>query len=139
MTNDEWCGKAQFVIRHSENEHSALRPNLLRAWISGESRLVTLDQFLDASRVGFVVAMARQRIRAAGRFNQNVRPDEPGFDVNGSDLAHADADFIALEPGALVPGDGLLVHFNIGREKEISLGPAARLKYFSRHIPGASP
>jgi len=44
------------------------------------------------------MAVTDQRIAAAGRFNQNIRPDDSRFDVNGRHLRDADADFILAEP-----------------------------------------
>src|ERR1039457_4961132 len=48
-----------------------------------------LNQFPDAARVSLSVSMTRQRIGAAGGFNQNVRPNDSGLDVNGRDLGDA--------------------------------------------------
>jgi len=79
------------------------------------------------------VAVTRQRIAAAGRLNQNVRPNDSRLDVNGRDFGDADADFVAAEPRSLATDNRLVRHFDNGGKKKIAMRPAARLKYFRSH------
>ena len=72
--------------------------------------------------------MTGQRICAACGLNQDVRPDDARFDVDGSDLCDADAHFIAAEPRALVPDDRLVRHLDDGGEQEIPARKPACLK-----------
>ena len=74
-----------------------------------------------------------QRIAAAGRFDQDVCPEDPGFDVDGRDLEDADADFVLAEPRTFMPDDGLVGHFDDRGEKMIPVRPATRLKDFRIH------
>ena len=90
--------------------------------------LVVLDQFLDANSVGLRVSVTRQWIRASGGFDEDVRPEDAGLDVDGSDFADADADFVAAEPRTLPACNGLLVDFDDGWEKKIAARPTAGLK-----------
>src|SRR5215831_13822900 len=101
---------------------------LLRLFLFRVERLVVLDQFLDANSVGLRVPMTRQWIRSTGGFDEDVRPENAGLDVNGSDLADADADLVAAEPRTLPACDRFLVDFDDGWEKEIAARPTAGLK-----------
>ena len=74
------------------------------------------------------MTVARQWIRSSGGFDEDVRPEDAGFDMDGSDLADADADFVATEPRTLAACDGFLVDFDDRWEKEIAARPAAGLK-----------
>ena len=76
------------------------------------------------------MAVTRQRVAAAARLDQNVRPDDAGFDMHRRDLADADADFVLAEPRPLVPDDRLVRNFDHGGEKVISHRPTAGLKNF---------
>lgn len=44
------------------------------------------------------MALASERVRTAARFNQDIRPDDASFDVNGGDLVDADADLVFAKP-----------------------------------------
>jgi hypothetical protein len=90
-------------------------------------------QLPDATRIGFPVTMARQRVAAAGGFNQNIRPDESRFDVDGRNLGDTDTDFVAAEPRAFVADDRPVRHLDDGGEKKISMRPPARLKCLRSH------
>src|SRR5208282_2569532 len=92
-----------------------------------------LNQFPDAPRVGLSVSMTRQRIGAAGGFNQNVSPNDSGLDVDGRDLADADADFVTAEPRAFVADDGLVRHLDDGGKQEIPVRPPACLECLRCH------
>ena len=108
---------------------------------AGHTSLRRFYQLTDATGVGFRVAVTRQRVAATGRFNQNVRPKDSSFDVNGRHLGDADADFVLAELRSLVPDDRLVRHFDDGGKKEIPARPTARLKCFRSHdrIIGQSP
>ena len=97
---------------------------------AGEVGLGVFDQFFDANRVSFVMAMADERIRAAGGFNQYLGPNQTSLDVDRGDFADADGHFIHAKPGAFAPGNRLVGDLNICGEKEIALGPTTRLEDF---------
>lgn len=79
------------------------------------------------------MAMAGERVRAAAGFDQDVRPDEARLDVDGGDLADADAYLVPAEPRALVADDRPVRHLNDGAKQMIAAGPAARLESFRCH------
>lgn len=54
--------------------------------------------------------------------------------MNGSDFGDANADVIVAEQGAFVARDGFVGDFDGGREKEVSLGPAAGFENLGWHI-----
>jgi hypothetical protein len=81
------------------------------------------------------MAVARQRIAAAGRLDQNIRPENSRLDVDGRDLGDADADFVLAEPRPLVPDDRLVRDLDDRREKPIPGRQPARLKCFRSHEP----
>jgi hypothetical protein len=53
----------------------------------GHFCLVSLDQILDSQGIGLVMAVAGERIGAAGGLNQDVGPDQAGVDMDRSHLA----------------------------------------------------
>ena len=76
------------------------------------------------------MAVACQRVAAAGRFNQNVRPNDSRLDVNGRNLRDADADLVAAKPRPFMPDDRLVRHLDNRGEKKIAARQPARLKCF---------
>ena len=76
------------------------------------------------------MAVACQRVAAAGRFNQNVRPNDSRLDVNGRNLRDADADLVAAKPRPFMPDDRLVRHLDNRGEKKIAARQPARLKSF---------
>src|SRR5438046_2503250 len=80
-----------------------------RSAFSGQIYLRILHQFLDPKRIRLGVAMTRQRIGAAGRLDQYIRPDDPGFDMHRRHLAQADADLVEPEPRAFATADRLVI------------------------------
>lgn len=105
---------------------------LLLAQVNPAS-LKVLNQVADAFGVGFGVTVAFERVRPPAGLNEDVRPDKPGLDVNGSDLGNADADFVLLKPGAFAADDRQFRDLNDGGKKKISPGPAAGCESFRRH------
>ena len=79
------------------------------------------------------MAVARQRVGAAGRFNQDFRPENSRLDMHRRDLGNADADFVLAEPRTLVTDDRLIRHLDDGGKQEIPARPPAGLKCFRRH------
>jgi len=79
------------------------------------------------------MAVTPQRVGAAGRFNQDFRPENSRPDMHRGDLGNADAHFVLAEPRTLVPDDRLVRHFNEGGKQEIPARPPAGLKSFRRH------
>jgi len=77
--------------------------------------------------------VTRQRIAAAGGFDQNIRPDDAGLDVDGRHLGDADADFVAAEPRPFASDDRLVRHLDDGGKQEIPMCPTACLKSFRSH------
>lgn len=92
-----------------------------------------LDELTDALRVGFTVAVAGQRIAAAAGFDENVRPDHAGLDVDRRDLGNGDADFVLTEPRAFAADDRLVRDFNNGAEQMIAARPPAGFENLRRH------
>ena len=95
--------------------------------------MIVFDELLDAARVRFGVSVTGQRIAAAGRFDQDIRPQDAGLDVDGSNFVDADADFIDAEPGAFVPNHRLVGNFDAGWEKRIALRPTTGLENIGCH------
>ena len=79
------------------------------------------------------MAVTGERVRAAAGFDQDVRPDDARLDVDGRDLADADADLILAEPRTLVADDRLVRHLNDGAKQMIPPRPAACLESFRCH------
>ena len=76
------------------------------------------------------MAAADQGIAAAGRFNQDVRPEDSGPDMNRSYLGDVDADFVLADPGTFMPDDRPVRHLDDGGEKKITARQPARFKGF---------
>jgi hypothetical protein len=91
------------------------------------------DQFADALGIGLFVAMASERVGAAAGFDEDIRPNHPDFDMDGSNAGNADAHFVLAEQGALVADDGLVRDFNDGGEEKIPSRPATCSKCFRNH------
>ena len=79
------------------------------------------------------MAVAGERVGAATGFNQYVRPDNAGLDVDGGNLVDADTDLVLAKPRTLVTDDGIVRHLDDCGEDVISAGPAAGLKHFRIH------
>ncbi len=79
------------------------------------------------------MAMAGDRIGAAGGFNKDIGPNHAGANMDGGDFGDADGHFVTTEPGAFVSRNGFVADFNPGREKEIPPRPATRSKHFGWH------
>ena len=77
--------------------------------------------------------LAGQRVGTAGGFDDNFRPDHAGFDMNGGNFGHADADLISPEPAALLAGDRLFADLNKGWKNKIASGPPTGLERFNGH------
>src|SRR6266850_2037669 len=90
----------------------------------GHVSLRRLDQFFNSLGVAFFVAVTGQWVRAARGLDQNLRPNQPGLDVYGSDFANAHAHFIHAEPGAFAAAHRLVTHLDVSGEKEIAARPA---------------
>ena len=95
--------------------------------------LHVLDEVADALGIGFLMAMAFERISPASGFDEDVGPNQSSFDVDGGDFGYADADFVLVEPRALAADDGEFCDFDDGGEEKISLGATAGCKRFRRH------
>lgn len=91
------------------------------------------NKLADALRVGFAVAVAGERIAAAGGFNEDVRPDHAGLDVHGRDFGDGHADLVLAEPRRLAADDGAVVDFDDGAEEMIATRPPAGFENFRRH------
>jgi len=83
--------------------------------------------------VGFGMAVASERVRATAGFNQDVRPENTGFDVDGGDFGDADADLIFAKPRTFVTDDSLIRHFDDCWKKMVSTSPPASAKDFRIH------
>lgn len=79
------------------------------------------------------MTVAGQWVGAAAGFNQDVRPDKPGFDMDGGHLGNADADFILAEPGPFMSDDGLVGNLDDGGKEMIAAGPAAGFEFLRLH------
>lgn len=95
--------------------------------------LRVLNQIANALGIGFPVAVAFERIGSAAGFDEDVRPNQPGVNVNGRDFGNADADFIPVNPRALAADDGKRRDLDHSGKKEISACPAAGFKNFLGH------
>src|ERR1017187_7145704 len=116
---------------NTKTPHAFMISSLLHS--AGHTSLRRFYQLTDAAGIAFCVAVTRQRVAAAGRFNQNVRPKDAGLDVDGRDLGDADADFVLAEPRPFAADDRLVRHFDDGGKQEIPARPTARLKCFRSH------
>ena len=100
---------------------------------SHEFGLRVLDQFFDSARVCFAMAPTGDWIGPAGRFDQDFRPDEPGFDVHRRHLRDAHAHLIHPEQRPFPSRHRFVAHLDISRKEQVALGPAARFKNFNGH------
>src|ERR1035438_153921 len=96
--------------------------------------LIAFEQFLNAPGVPFAVAVAGQRIAAAGGFNDNSGPDQSGLDMHRSDFLNADADLVAAEPGALAPQHGSVSDFDDCGKKMVARCPSAGFECLGCHV-----
>ena len=72
-------------------------------------------------------------IAAATGFDQDVRPDQAGFDMHRRDFDDADADLILAEPRTFVADDRPVVHLNDRAEKVVAFRPPACFENFRIH------
>src|SRR5665213_982955 len=120
--------RGQAVSRHRETSTPAIL-----FFPAIQISLRRFNQLTNPPRVRLFVTVTRQRVAAAARFDQNIRPDDPRLDMHRRDLGDADADLVLAEPRALVPDDSLVRHLDDGGEKKISVRPAARFEKFRSH------
>ena len=92
-----------------------------------------LDQHADALRIAFRMAVARERIAAAAGFDEDVRPNHAGLDVNGRDFGNGDADLVFAEPRGLAADDRLVRDFDDGAKQMVAARPPAGFENFRRH------
>lgn len=92
--------------------------------------LVALDQVANAARVGFVMAMAGQRVGPGGGLNDDIGPNHTGRNVHRRDLRHGDAFLIAAKKTGFDSADALRVDLDAGGEKQVSPRPSACDKNF---------
>jgi hypothetical protein len=95
-------------------------------FLNARLRLVSLDQTADALRIGFAVAVTGNRIGAARGFDDDLGPEDAGGNMDGGNLRHGDALFVAAKQPRLDPGDALRTDDQTRREEEIALRPTAR-------------
>lgn len=117
----------------NRREKSAQFDSLLALSQINYVSLEVLNEVADAFGVAPGVSVAGERIGPAARFNENVRPNQPGFDVDGRDFGNADADFILAKPGTFAADDGKLRDFNDGGKEEVATRPMTGFKNFRRH------
>ena len=79
------------------------------------------------------MAVTAHRIRAAGRFDQDLRPDQARLDVNGSDFGDRDAHLILAEPGTFAARHRFIADFKNSWKQKVTSSPTAGLESFSRH------
>src|SRR5450755_417705 len=85
-----------------------------------------LDELLDPVCVLLAVTVARNRVRPAGTFGQDVRPEEPGLDMHRSNFLEGDGHLIRREPAWLLTDDSGGGHLDDGRKEKVSGRPPAR-------------
>jgi len=103
------------------------------AGFAGVFSLCVFDEFFDTLSVGFGMAVAADGIAAAGRFDQDIGPDEACSDVNGSDFGDAHAFLILAEKGSLAARDGFIADLDVGRKEEVAFSPTAGFEGLERH------
>src|ERR1051326_7714549 len=81
------------------------------------------------------MAVAGNWITAAGRLNQDVRPNKAGFNVDGSHLRDADAFFVSGEKRAFAARHRFIAHFDVSWKKQVAFGPAAGFESLNCHRP----
>ena len=62
------------------------------------------------------MTVAGERVGAAGRFNQDFRPNQARLDMHRSDLADINRHLVLTEPRTLPSGDRLVVDLNVSGE-----------------------
>jgi hypothetical protein len=107
----------------------------------GQGGLGVFHQFLHPLGIRLGMAVTAHWIGAARRFDQNIRPDHAGFDVDGGDLADGDAHLILAEPGTFASGNGFIADLDNGRKEQIALRPPTGTEDFCWHTesPNVSP
>src|SRR3954447_12998951 len=86
-------------------------------------RLVGFDQIANTLRIALAVSMAGDGVRAACRFNHDLRPENTCLDMNRSDLRDRNALLIAPEQAGLRADHTLRAHHEPGGKEEIALRP----------------
>ena len=92
-----------------------------------------LHEGANALGIFFGVTVAGERVGAAAGFDQDIRPQEAGLDVDGSHFVDADADFIDAEPGALASNYRPLGDFDARGKKKVALCPTTGLENLGCH------
>lgn len=103
------------------------------SWSSSKFGLGIFNQFLDALRIGFGVAMAADGIAAARGFDQDFGPNEAGFDVHRRNFRDAHAFLVHAEECAFAASDRLVAHLDVGGKEKVALGPAAGFESLDWH------
>ena len=88
-------------------------------------RLKAFDKVANAQCICFPMPVAGDGIRASGRFDQNVRPQNARRNLHRCYLGSGNAFFAAAEHPPFYPSDSQRIDYNPSREKKVSLGPAA--------------
>jgi hypothetical protein len=125
------CRKLRHGAKYGKREIESL--GQFEFFAFGNDSLGGLDQIADAQGVGLGMAVTLEGVGAAAGLNQDVRPNDSGLDVDGSDLGNTNADFVFAKPRAFVADDGHIRDLNDGAKKEISFRPPAGFKRFRRH------
>src|SRR6185503_6187462 len=79
--------------------------------------LIALDQVTNAQSIAFAVTMTKDRIGASARLNPDIRPDHPGRDMHGRDLAYSDTLLVPPEQAPSHPRHSLRRDHNFSGEK----------------------
>ena len=124
------------VRRQRDSAHPGFAPCLAPGGLGlpRQFRLGLLDQLFHADGVRFLMPVARERVGPARRFDQDIRPDQPGLDMHRRHFAQADRHFIHPKPGAFAPADRPVRHLDVGGEQKVASCPAAGSKDFCWHI-----
>src|SRR5260370_42162388 len=83
--------------------------------------------------------VARDRIGATRRFDEYVRPEDAGPDVDGRDPLEVDTHFVVGKKRPFAADDGCSVHLKDGREPEVGSRPAARHERLGWHDASPTP
>jgi hypothetical protein len=105
----------------------------LHAGFSGEFRLGIFNQLFNSLRVGFGMAVAANGIAAAGRFNEDIGPNEPRFDMDRRHFGDAHALLVLAEKRSLASGNGFIANLDVSGKEEVAFGPTAGFEGLERH------
>jgi len=95
--------------------------------------LGAFDQLFDSLRITFGVAMTGDRVRASGRFDQNLRPNYSRLDVHRCDLRYTHTHLVHAEKTPFSACHRLFIDNDVSWEEEVAFGPPAGLKCFGWH------